>query len=515
MEINNRTAGSAMARCGIVTVTLAALCIDCGHFRPGNDIQRINRLPTLSPYTYGTIIPPDIAPLNFIIKENGERFFVSISKNGESGIEIASPAPAITIPPGKWRELLRTAKSFPIGITVYCYANKTWRRYETMWDTVGGDSIDRYIVYRKIPVCKDWNYMGLYERDIQDFKERMVFHNRNNGVCFHCHSFRNNDANDMVLEFRSKTVGTPMLLGTMRNGKNSLRAVNTKTAFSTGKVGFTSWHPTSDILAFSMNRFEMLFNSAGKEPREVFDAEGDVALFDFDLNKVIASPYLSQKDRIETMPEWSKDGRFLYFCSAPQLPEKQYREVQCDLMRIAFDPVTRQWGLLDTVLTAQKAGGSILQPKCSPDGLSLLVSIAAYSDFPIDKVGSRLGLIDIKTSALRILYFGRRWKDGWHSWSSNGHWIVFNSKRMNGRFSSLWFSYRDSAGVVHSPFVLPQRDPSFYESSIIAYNIPEFITSRINITFSQFQKAISDYRKNAMADAASADSAHNGEEREY
>jgi hypothetical protein len=181
-------------------------------------------------------------------------------------------------------------------------------------------------------------------------------------------------------------------------------------------------------------------------------------------------------------------------------------------MRIAFDPVTRQWGLLDTVLTAQKAGGSILQPKCSPDGLSLLVSIAPYSDFPIDKVGSRLGLIDIKTSALRILDFGIRWTDGWHSWSSNGHWIVFNSKRMNGRFSSLWFSYRDSAGVVHRPFVLPQRDPSFYESSIIAYNIPEFLTSKINITFSQFQKTISDYRKNAMADAASADGAHNGEE---
>ena len=507
---------SAMVRWVLWTVTLAAICIDCGHLpRPGNDIQRINRPPTLFPYSYGTIIPPNIAPLNFIIKENGERFFVSISKNEGPGIEIASRAPAITIPPKKWRELLGTAKGLPIGITVYCYANKTWRRYETMWDTVSVDSIDRYVAYRKIPVCKDWTYMGLYQRNIQDFNEQMVFHNLKNGICFNCHSFRNNNAGDMVVEVRSKSAGTPMLLGNLINGKSNLRAVNTKTAFSTGKAGFTSWHPSKDLLAFSMNRFEMLFNSAGSEPRGVFDVAGDVALFDYARNKVINCPDLSQKDRIETMPEWSKDGRFLYFCSAPQQPEKQYREIRCDLMRIAFDPATRQWGLLDTVLAARKAGGSVLQPKCSPDGLSLLVTIAVYSDFPIDKVGSRLGLIDIKTSALRILDFGSRWTDGWHSWSHNGHWIVFNSKRMNGRFSSLWFSYRDSAGAVHSPFVLPQRDPSFYESSIIAYTIPEFITSRVEFTSRQFRKAINSYQKNNMADAATADSAQSGEKYEF
>jgi len=101
------------------------------------------------------------------------------------------------------------------------------------------------------------------------------------------------------------------------------------------------------------------------------------------------------------------------------------------------------------------------------------------------------------------------------SWSGNGHWIVFYSKSMNGRFSSLWISYRDGDGVVHRPFVLPQRDPAFYGSSLIAYTIPEFTTSRINFTFGQFSKAINDYRKNAMADAASADSAYNRDEREY
>jgi len=398
---------------------------------------------------------------------------------------------------------------------VYCLTNKTWRRYETIWDTVSAEAADRYVAYRKLPVCKDWTYMGFYQRDIQDFEERMVFHNLGNGVCFNCHSFRNNNADEMVLEIRSKNAGTPLLLGTVMNGVNILRAINTKTAFSTGRAGFTSWHPNKDILAFSMNKFEMLFNSAGKEPREVFDAGADIALFDYARNTVIKCPDMSRQDRIETMPEWSKDGKFLYFCGGPQLPEKQRREIQCDLLRIAFDPETRQWGRLDTVVIAQKAGGSVLQPKCSPDGLSLLVTIAPYGDFPIDKVGGRLGLIDIKTSALRILDFGGKWTDGWHGWSGNGHWMVFNSKRMNGRFSSLWFSYRDAAGVAHRPFVLPQKDPSFHESALITYTIPEFTVSRIKFTCNQFREAIDDYRKNAFTDAAPADSARSGEEREY
>jgi hypothetical protein len=403
--------------------------------------------------------------------------------------------------------LLDAAKGGSIGITVFASRNGSWSKFDTLWDTVCAHEADPFVTYRKIPVCKDWTYMGLYQRDIRNYDERLVFHNAKNGACFHCHSFRNNNADDMAMEVRSKTVGTPMLLTASKKGSVVLRAINTKTAFSTGRVGFTSWHPAKDLIAFSMNKFEMLFNSAGAEPREVFDAASDIALFDYSRNTVISCPDLSQKDRIETMPEWSKDGRFLYFCSAPQLPETRYREVKCDLMRIAFDPETKRWGQLDTILTAAQAGGSILEPKCSPEGKTMLVTLADYSDFPIDKVGSRLCLIDLNKPSIRNLEFTTAWTDGWHSWSDNGRWIVFSSKRMNGRFSSLWFSYIDTVGVAHTPVVLPQKDPSFYESSLLAYTIPEFTASRIKITSHQFATSIEAYRKNSQMDVADADSA--------
>jgi Tol biopolymer transport system component len=188
------------------------------------------------------------------------------------------------------------------------------------------------------------------------------------------------------------------------NGTAGLRGVNTKTQFSSGRAGFTSWHPSRNFIAFSMNRFEMLFYSAGAEPRAVFDAAADVAVFDLQKNTVASTPDLRQNNRIETMPEWAPDGRSLFFCSGPQLPETQYRDVRCDLMRIGFDPAACAWGKLDTVLTAQKAGGSVLQPRCSPDGRFVLVTVADYSDFPIDKTGARLCLYDLASSSLRRVW---------------------------------------------------------------------------------------------------------------
>jgi hypothetical protein len=487
---------------------IAAAIIACGEQRPKGNVLSMNRPPDLFPCSSGTVIPPNIAPLNFTIKEHGSCFFVSIAEKGKTGIAIASATPGITIPARQWNSLfsgLSGAEGRILGITVYCRTGSRWSRYETVWDTVAADSIDPYVVYRKIPICKDWTYMGIFQRDLQSFREKTVYHNAESGVCCNCHSFRANDPDAMALEIRSKEFGTPMLLGMLIDGKKKLFAVNTKSAVSTGRVGFTSWHPHENLIAFTMNNFKMFFSSAGHEPREVFDAASDVALYDCAHNKITSVPALSRQDRIETMPEWSSDGCFLYVSVSPQLPKQQLREIRCDLLRIAFDARELAWGTLDTVMTAQKAGGSILQPRCSPDGRYILVNIAGYGDFPIDKEATRLGVIDLQSSSLSLLDTGNRWTDGWHGWSHNGRWMVFTSKRINGRFSCICFSYFDSTGTAHAPFVLPQKNPSFYESSVIAFNVPEFLRARITYPARAFRKVLDAYRKNSAAPAVAAD----------
>jgi hypothetical protein len=505
----------AWRRAGAVIAALMALCMGCLHSGPAGNAQHVNRQPRLFPFAHGTVIPPNIAPLNFLIKEKGDRFCVTITGHGGPRITLVNNGPAVRIPPEKWRKLLASAKGGAIGLDIYCHSQNTWYRYDTVWDTVSVDNIDSHIAYRKIPVCKDWASMGMYQRDLRNFEEKVVFHNRKNDACFNCHSFRNNNPADMAFEVRSKVYGTPMVLAIDGAADKYPHGVNTKTAFSSGKAGFTSWHPDKDLIAFSMNRFEMLFYSCGIEPRAVFDGAGDIAVYDITNNTVTSAPELHQSNRIETMPEWSRDGRWLYYCSAPQLPEQQYKNIRCDLMRIAYDPELRTWGTMDTVITAEKAGGSVLQPRCSPDGRFILVTVADFSDFPIDKAGSRLCIFECGSGSLTKVGTDSHFTDAWHGWSHNGRWIVCNSKRINGRFSSLIFFHCDSNGVIHTPFVLPQKDPAFYESSLTAYNVPEFITSAIPYSIRQFQNAMDSYRSKATPDAATKATVRQGGQDEY
>jgi len=69
--------------------------------------------------------------------------------------------------------------------------------------------------------------------------------------------------------------------------------------------------------------------------------------------------------------------------------------------------------------------------------------------------------------------------DSFHSWSSNSRWIVFSSKRDDGLFARPYFSYLDADGKAHKPFVLPQEDPTYYDSCIRTYNAPELATAPV------------------------------------
>ncbi|MEG0037981.1 MAG: hypothetical protein RR711_02205, partial [Bacteroides sp.] len=52
-------------------------------------------------------------------------------------------------------------------------------------------------------------------------------------------------------------------------------------------------------------------------------------------------------------------------------------------------------------------------------------------------------------------------------------WFVFASKRGDGQYGKPYFSYVDKQGNTHKPFVLPQKDPEYYDYTFKSYNIPE------------------------------------------
>jgi Tol biopolymer transport system component len=298
----------------------------------------------------------------------------------------------------------------------------------------------------------------------------------------------------MVLHVRGGE-GVFMLLA--HDGK--VTKVNTRSDFCRSPASYSAWHPNGRLIAMSFNSMIQFFHTAGNR-RDVFVFDSDVALYAVETNRIVSSSRIADPARIETFPAWSPDGNYLYFSSAwrrwdaddadkGRVPA-EYREVRFDLQRIRYDVASGEWGELETVLSAEETGKSILEPKVSPDGRYILVSMVDYGSFPVFHDSSDLYLIDLETRAYRPLPINSDQSDSWHSWSSNGRWIVFASKRGTGVFGRLYFAYVDSDGEVCKPFLLPQQDPRFYDTCLHNYNAPEFATQPVPFSQKEFLRAI-------------------------
>jgi hypothetical protein len=72
--------------------------------------------------------------------------------------------------------------------------------------------------------------------------------------------------------------------------------------------------------------------------------------------------------------------------------------------------------------------------------------------------------------------------DSYHSWSSNGRWLVFSSKRTDGLTARFYISHIDVDGNSSKPFIMPQKDPGFYDRFLKSFNVPEFSTFEVDVS---------------------------------
>jgi len=296
------------------------------------------------------------------------------------------------------------------------------------------------------------------------------------------------------------------------NGR--VQKIYTRTQYNRSPASYISWHPSGRLAAFSVHKLRQLFHSTGFG-RDVFDHAADIGFYFVDDNRVFISSKVARKDQLEMFPTWSPDGRWLYFSRTKKtwpdglretraLPEG-YDKVRYSLMRVSYEIETNSVGEPETVLSSEDAHRSILEPRVSPDGRFVLLTMCNYGNFPIFVESSDLYMLEIAT--------GRYWPleqvnstraDTWHGWSTNGRWIVFASKRLDNVFGKPFFSYVDEDGKARKPFVLPQKDPTFYDSYLCNYNAPEFITGPVTIPEEAFLKAIT-ASKNGMSVVAESD----------
>jgi Tol biopolymer transport system component len=204
----------------------------------------------------------------------------------------------------------------------------------------------------------------------------------------------------------------------------------------------------------------------------------------------------------EVLPNWSPDGKHLYFTAAPSYYDSlNFDEVYYDLMRIEFDAASNTFGKLDTVYQASKNKRTLSFPKISPDGKQILFTGASHGYFTIYNQTSDLYLLNLASGTVEPYPFNSPAVESYHEWSSNGRWVVFSSKRIDGLTTRPFISYYDEKGKWYKPFVLPQKDPLFYRSFNLNYNIPHLSDGAVTVNRQQLLKAVWGEAKQAQFDS--------------
>lgn len=399
-----------------------------------------DQYPEIFPDYVGVTVPEDIAPLRFELK-SGEKFKASIRKDGDT----------------EW-VTVRTRKTayreFPI------YRSK--------------DEIDPYIVYRLIePGYESWHDMGLYQRELSNFSETPVVTNRaNNGGCVNCHTFDAGSPDRFIFHARGAGGGTVFVEG------GEVRIQNLATTGPNKQGVYPSWHPEGRYIAFSSNQTEQCFSLTGTQPIEVYDNKSDIILYDTQTREVITSPAITDTPEMETFPEWSPDGKTLYFCCADSIPDVARNRGQIHYSIKAIDFSDGEFA--DTTRTIWQSDSlSASFPRVS--GGKMMFTAAAYATFPIWHREADLWLLDLATGeAGSIDILNSEDTESFHSWSSNGRWVVFSSRRIDGRYTRLYIAHCNADGSFDKPFLLPQRRPSHNQLRLKSYNVPVFVKGKVS-----------------------------------
>ena len=484
----------------VLILCLAAAGISCDRI-PSSYSETKDKLDVYPDYA-DVFIPCNIAPLNFHINLEASDYLTKIfSSNGES---ILVRGRNVQIGLKNWKVLLNANRGNDLFFEVYLKQGKGWVKYPRITNHITADTIDKYIVYRAIqPLYTMYEDMSINQRDIENFEVNTLINNQlfctdSNPHCVNCHSFQNyNSTGNMQLHVRGKNGGTLLL------SENKLQKVSPKAVGLKSGAVYPTWHPTLNLIVYSTNTIGQNFHSKNTDKVEVLDSKSDLILYDVEKNEV--TKITDSNDWLETFPYWSPDGNYLYYVVAKFKPKQdsieteiesevisKYQTIKYDIVRMPFDKATRTFGKADTMFKASSIGKSATFPRVSPDGKYLLFTMANFGNFHIWHKSSDLYLMDLATRKLRnIDVVNSSNVESYHSWSSNGRWILFSSRREDGSYTRLYISFFDSNGRAHKPFVLPQKNPQFNKRYFKSFNVPEFIIKPVNTNRHKLYKAAS------------------------
>ena len=416
---------------------MATLFLSCGRV----SFTDSSSLPPIVPDYAGVTIPEGMAALSFEMAD-GRPFKVEEKRVGDT-----------------------------LFYQVRAWDKKTGKgvRYAPFPVYLSQDPIDPYIAYRLIePSYEGWKEMGLYARELASYKETPIVENASvNGGCVNCHNFPSGDPSRMLFHARGAGGGTVFL------EDDKVRILNLSTVGPHKQGAYPAWHPSGRYIAFSSNSTQQCFPIFGSQQVEVYDNASVLILFDTQTDSVYTWEPVCNTARMETFPAWAPDGQTLYFCVADSVANvaENRASIHYELAAIDF----REGQFAGEPRTLFKSDSlSVSFPRVN--GKWMLFTGSAYGTFPIWHREADLYLMDLESGEVQPAdVLNSDDTESYHSWSSNGRWVLFSSRRLDGRYTRLYLAHFDGEGHFGKPFLLPQKHYSHNVLRLKSYNVPEFV----------------------------------------
>lgn len=489
-----------------VLCLLCVLCVACSHnYEVPTQYAEVDSTAAIYPDYTDITIPANIAPLNFMLKEGSAKSMI-VEMKGEKGGNLVCGSGKdlkIDIDSTEWRTLLEENRGTTISVSIYAQMPSGWIKYQPYTITVAEEDIDPFLSYRLIePGYELYRQLGLYQRNLTNFEQHVIYENNRvysdeDNHCINCHNYQNYSTRQMLFHVRAQHGGTIII----RDGKAQKVQIKGDSILTAGV--YPSWHPTLPLIAFSTNKTGQAFHMYHDEKLEVLDEGSDLLLYDVEKNEV--SLVLNDSIQFETFPCWSPDGKWLYYCTSTdplfgeEVPDSakeaaritKYQDFHYDIRRMAFDEKSRRFGPSELVVDCAGRNRSASFPRISPDGRYLLYAEGDYGQFHIWHKSSDLYVKDLQTDSIYALNEANSTDvDSYHSWSSNGRWIVFATRRMDGNYTRAFITYFDKQGRAHKAFCMPQRDPEHNIMLLKSYNVPELTRDAVQVNERSLRQCI-------------------------
>lgn len=479
----------------------------CGHPSVPTSYTSDSNSPRIFPdYTYVTV-PSNISPINFAVQEPGTEAVARFTFAG--GEYTYGDGKNIIIDEDEWKEMLAASKGKDITVDVFTNNDGKWTAFRSFTVSVAEEEIDPYISYRLIqPSYVAYEDLSISQRNLTTYEQTDIYNNMSvatekDGQCINCHSYQNYKTDHMLFHMRQAFGGTMIVNG------NTIEKVDLKTDSTLSAGVYPAWHPTLNLVAFSTNKTGQSFHTKNVAKIEVQDTESDLILYDVDKKEV--SHIAHDDEELEVFPTWAPDGKTLYYCSAhfiytgrdekadslaPDSVTKiaketemiqRYKECKYDIYKMSFDLNTRKFGPRQLVYSATANEKSATLPRISPDGRYLTFAEGGWGCFHIWHPDADIKVIDLKTNKevdTRPMNSSRA--ESYPSWSSNGRWIMCESRRDDSNYTRPYIAYFDKKGNIHKAFEVPQKDPNFYTLFLRSYNRPEFMVEPVKVSPREF-----------------------------